>query len=578
MLFDGKWKKNKICRGIAVVAGLVVLAAFTKGCMQQIKTHKENVLIQKAQLENLTYRLTTAMTVDLNTVREVRPIQIVAHRGYSDVYPENTLAAFEGALDIGVDYIETDVQMTKDGKIVLFHDDKLKRIVRRKGAIANYTYKQLWKMDFGKWFSADFAGTKIPTLQELLECVKDSDVKICLELKEIGDVDGFEEKILKIVKKYDMLDRCVFASFYYPYLEHLKKLDSDIKVCYFTKTASSTVIEEFPAEYYGMNIASVSAGIVDALHAAGAKVFAWTMDSPITITNVQELGVDGIITNRPGLAKVITQPKYSFLEERYQKSFTMPGLYEPTLLKECDDMIPQGFVRIGENMVVSAYSASGACDSILYVMDAKGVLQKTVDLKFKAHVGGIAYDELHDLLWVTGRDGMVYGLSWSAILDGSYAGEIQVSFDAGLVNHNKKKVASFLTMNQGILYVGSYVEGTNGKVKGYDITDLNLPILVDEFAIPERIQGIAFQENKLMGMRYLIVSQSGQKNESKLLRFIYRGDDRVYDEPEEAWVIPDGVQQIQMTANGLYVIFDTSARVYRKQTTLVNDQIYLLRM
>ena len=163
LLYDGKWKKNKICRGIAVVAGLVVLAVFTKGCVQQIKTHKENVLIQKAQLENLTYRLTTAMTVDLNTVREVRPIQIVAHRGYSDVYPENTLAAFEGALDIGVDYIETDLQMTKDGKIVLFHDDKLKRIVRRKGGIANYTYKQLRKMDFGKWFSADFAGTKEPT-------------------------------------------------------------------------------------------------------------------------------------------------------------------------------------------------------------------------------------------------------------------------------------------------------------------------------------------------------------------------------------------------------------------------------
>ena len=570
-------RKNR-CKIMISGIGLVFLGLLSGNLFGELQDYRDMQVERQVPMENLAYDMATALLINVKAVQGRENIQIVAHRGYSYVYPENTIASFEGALDIGVDYIETDVQMTKDGQIVIFHDEKLKRTAKRKGKISDYTYEELQEMDVGKWFSADFAGTKIPTLQETLTCIKDSDVKLCIELKDIGDVEGFEESVLQIVQDYGMTDRCVFASFCYPYLEHIKELDSSVQTLYFTTSTKITVTEEFPAEYYGMNIGSMSAGQVDAVHDSGAKVFAWTADSPITIANAQALGVDGIITNRPGLAKVIPQPKYSFLEEHYQKSLTMPGLYEPTLLDACRDMVPQGVTRAGENLVVSAYSASGEYNSILYVMDLQGGLQKVVDLKFQAHVGGIAYDELHDLLWVAGPQGMVYGLSWSTIVDDTYNGEIQVSFDAGLLNENQAKVTSFLTLDRGMLYVGSYVDGANGRLKCYDLTEPSKPLLLNELVIPERIQGITFQENRLSGLRYMILSQGYQTEDSQLLRFVYNERDKVYDVPQESWTLPEGVEQIQMTASGLYVLFDSSARSYRDKTGLVNDQIYVLRM
>lgn len=570
-------RKNR-CRLILGGISLAFLGLLSKKMFVELHAYQDEQIARQVRMENLAYDLTTAMLINVKNVQGRESIQIIAHRGYSSAYPENTIASFEGALDIGVDYIETDVQMTKDGKIVVFHDEKLKRTAKRKGKISDYTYEELQEMDVGKWFSDDFAGTKIPTLQETLACIKDSDVKICIELKDIGEVEGFEESVLKIVQKYGMEDRCVFASFYYPYLAHIKELDEDAQILYFTTSTKITVTEEFPAEYYGMNIGSMSAELVDTVHASGGKIFAWTADSPMTITNAQALGVDGIITNRPGLAKVITRPRYSFLEEHYQKSLTMPGLYEPSLLEAHRDMVPQGLTRAGENLVVSAYSASGQYNSILYVMDLQGELQKTVDLKFQAHVGGIAYDELHDLLWVTGTQGMVYGLSWSSIADGTYNGEIQVSFDAGLFNEDGAKVASFLTMDRGMLYVGSYVDGANGRLKCYDLTDPYKPLILNELVIPERIQGVTFQEDRLLGLRYMILSQGYQTEDSQLLRFVYNERDSVYDVPQESWILPEGVEQIQMTASGLYVLFDSSARPYRDKVGLVNDQIYVLRM
>lgn len=92
-------------------------------------------------------------------------IQVIAHRGYSSAYPENTRAAFVGALAAGVDYIETDVQMTKDGQAILFHDDTLERITGTEGKIGDYTYEELSLMDAGKWFSEDYTGERMVTLQ-----------------------------------------------------------------------------------------------------------------------------------------------------------------------------------------------------------------------------------------------------------------------------------------------------------------------------------------------------------------------------------------------------------------------------
>ena len=522
--------------------------------------------------------LAGAGTENNETSAEKRLPAIIAHRGYSSVFPENTMAAFEGAMDIGVDYIELDVQLTKDGEVVIFHDDELKRITGMEGKVSDHTYEELRQMDAGSWFSHSFAGERIPSLREALELISGSECRVYLELKDIGGIgEGFEESVLDVVKKSGMLERCVFASFRYEYLSHLKELDSGIVTLYNTMSGKITLPEEFPSDYYGISIEAVTESTIRAIHEAGKQVFVWTADRPVQMKNVQDMGADGIVTNKPGLLKVVRQPEYKYLAENYEASVTMPGLYGPDVPEWCGDMIVQGFTKAGNLLAVSAYSRSGERNSILYVMDLSGKQQKIVDLGFKAHTGGIAYDECHDLLWVTGPEGKVYAVSWPDILKGTYQGEIQVSFDAGLVNHNGSKVASYLTLFEGNLFVGSYVNGNTGLLNRYDLTDVGNPKLLSTAVIPERIQGVTFKRDAGTGECCMLLSQGYQTEDSHLLKFMYDEQESTYDVPIEAHVLPEGAEQIQMTAGGMYILFESAVRPYRATARIPNDQIYLVR-
>lgn len=240
-------------------------------------------------------------------------------------------------------------------------------------------------------------------------------------------------------------------------------------------------------------------------------------------------------------------------------------------------MIVQGFTKAGSFLVVSAYSRSGERNSILYIMNLTGKLQKIVDLGFKAHTGGIAYDELHDLLWVTGPEGKVYAASWTEILNETYKGEIRVSFDAGLVNHNETKVASYLTLFEGDLYVGSYVNGSTGLLNRYDLKDVGNPELLSTATIPERIQGVTFKRNALSGECYMLLSQGYQTEDSHLLKYAFDEQTDIYDTPAETYVLPEGVEQILVTAKGMYILFESAVRPYRATARIPNDQIYLIR-
>ena len=503
--------------------------------------------------------------------------EVVAHRGYSSVFPENTLASFAGAMDIGADYIELDVQLSKDRQVVVFHDNDLKRITGVKGAVSDYTLEELSALDAGSWFSPSFAGERIPTLKEALELIGTSECKVYLELKDIGEAEGFEEAVLEVVQQCNMKDKCVFASFRYNYLKHFKELDSDLQTLYNTYSGKTTLSEEFPADYYGLYTESVRPDTVSAIHMAGRKAFVWTVNTPEGMQNVQAMGVDGIVTNYPGVAKVIRQAEYCYLAQNFEGSVPMPGLYGADVPAECEDMVVQGLTQAGNRLVVSAYSRSGERNSILYIMGINGELQKMVDLGFKAHTGGIAYDEEHDLLWVTGPSGKVYAVSWSDILGDTYQGEIQVSFDAGLVNQNESKVASFLTLSEEELFVGSYVKGASGVLNRYNLSDIQNPQLISSVTIPEEIQGITFKRDVLAGERYMLLSQSCETEDSHLLEFLYDDQRTEYIEPAKAHTLPEGAEQIQMTARGMYILFESASRPYRDTARIPNDQIYLIR-
>ncbi len=580
-------KKNRYRAGLLLTVFLVVAALGFTVVQVEMKQQEEAVAQEaKAAEEAAAEEVKVAEDVaeqeakaaeEAARIADWKDTKVIAHRGYSSMFPENTLAAFKGAMELGVDYIELDVQVSKDGVLMLLHDADLVRTTGVNGVMANYTFEELKNMDAGSWFSASFAGEKVPTLKEALELIKESNCNVYLELKDIGEVPGFAEDVLAVAKECGMMERCVFASFNYSYLTAIKSEDANAQILYNTSSGKTSLAKEFPADYYGLSVHTVNAAVVQAIHNEGKTAFVWTVDTPEQMKTVCEMGVDGMVTNRPGVAKIMIHPEYSYLAENFESSFALPGLYEPNIPQKCQDMVVQGFTKAGGNLVISAYSKSNEYDSILYLLNAAGKLVKVVDLKFKAHTGGISYDENNGLLWITGPSGMVYALDWKSILDGSYNGEIQVSFDAGLKNHNDSKVASFLTYHSGKLFVGSYVNGANGRLRQYDLADVNNPVLISEVEIPQRIQGITFEDDVKSGVRYMYLSQGYQVEDAYLYKFIYKDEIEVYDSPIEVNTMPEGIEQVQMTGNGMYVLFESAAPPYRPTARIVNDQVYLLR-
>lgn len=506
---------------------------------------------------------------------------VIAHRGYSSQFPENTLISFEGAVDIGADMIELDVQLSKDGAIMVYHDGDLSRM-GLDGSVADYSYEELCAIDVGSAFGGEYAGERMPILPEVLELIKDTDLGIYLELKDIGEVQGFEETVLAAVDSYAMTDRCVFASFNYQYLQHLKELNPQVYTLYNISVYDATLPYQFEAEYYGLNVRNITQEVVDAIHSGGRKAYVWTVDKPGDIAAMRVMGVDGIVTNCPGIAKVTVEPQYSFLAEQYAESFALPGLYGHALPEECADAVVQGMTSVDGYILISAYRKSGS-NSLLYVLDSAGKWLTTVDIGFSAHTGGIAYDNVHDFLWVTAASGSVCALNWAQVKEAFGAGEkgdivsgpeVLYSFDAELTNHNGNKVASFLDVVNGKLYVGSYVIGSEGLLRGYDITDPADPKLVTEQRLPEKIQGMTVMAGKKGD--YLLLSQSAQTDDSTLLVFTYDEQAEAYTEAIQAYVLPEGAEQLEASGDRIMILFESAARPYQETARIRNDQVYVV--
>ena len=569
-IFSRLEKHAKAEKKIALVISIIVVVTMMLGvCLYHVKANMDRAASDVVVQETVTEVEQTEM-VETSVEKKV---QVIAHRGYSSEFPENTLAAFEGACEINADYIEMDVQCTKDGVLVMFHDATLARTTGASGNVIDYSYEELCELDAGSWLGAEFAGEKIPTLEETLAYLQGKDCRIYLELKDIGDVEGFAENVAATVAKYEMTNQCVYASFNYEYLMKIKEYDASSEILFNTSSDKLSIVNEYPAEYYGVHLESVSAEMVNMIHDAGSKVFVWTVDKPQEMANLIALGIDGICTNKPGLAKVIVCPEYSFLAQNFENSFTVPGMYG----SEYDSMVVQGIAKTTQNIIISAYDKTGE-NSILYVTNLAGKLVTIVDLGFVAHVGGISYDATNDYLWLTGPEGMVYAVSCSAVLNGTYGGEILVSFDAGLVNHNDAKVASFLTWFENELFVGSWVNGANGVLNRYDLTNPVEPRLVATMSIPEKIQGVTFWKNNMEERTTMYLSQGYQTEVGALLCYEYTPENTDYTLTLGKYCLPEGIEQIQATTHGMYLLFESAAKAYRDMVNVPNDQVYLVRM
>lgn len=160
-------------------------------------------------------------------------ILLAAHRGDLKNYPENTIPAFKAALDAGMDMIETDIHMTKDGELVIIHDHNTLRTTGFDGVVNEMTLAELKALDAGSWKDEKFTGTRIPTVREFIELIKDTDMLVNWELKDYpttcGDAWAFEcaDKLVALIREYGMEKRSMMNSFSDRLLEYIKKTYGD---------------------------------------------------------------------------------------------------------------------------------------------------------------------------------------------------------------------------------------------------------------------------------------------------------------------------------------------------------------
>lgn len=236
--------------------------------------------------------------------------KIWAHRGASGYAPENTLEAFELAIHQNADGIELDIQLTKDGELVVAHDEKIDRVTDGTGWIKNYTLKELKQFRINRTHP-EFTNACIPTLKEVYELMQPTNLTVNVELKtSICFYPGIEEKALKLAKDMQMEERIIYSSFNHYTLKTLKELDSSVRTGLLYEDGWINV----PA--YGNNIG------VNALHPAtyllqypdflkdckkyNLPLHVWTVNTKEHMEKLMKLGVDAIITDFPDIARKIS--------------------------------------------------------------------------------------------------------------------------------------------------------------------------------------------------------------------------------------------------------------------------------
>lgn len=242
--------------------------------------------------------------------------KIIAHRGASKLAPENTIASINTALKLNPDRIEIDVQQTLDSIVVLMHDTTLNRTTNGHGLIKEKTFKDISKLDAGSWFSNDFIGEKIPTLEDILK-LTNGKCQLIIEIKKGNDFYyDIEKHVLKSIEKQNAENWVSIHSFDYEILETIHHLNPNIrlhkllvgKLKYMPFIISNKIeavnIDEYPyIKEYTLNYVFANKDIIHLLKSHDKKVNVWTVNDSHIANELIQLGVDGIITDTPNLLK-----------------------------------------------------------------------------------------------------------------------------------------------------------------------------------------------------------------------------------------------------------------------------------
>ena len=237
-------------------------------------------------------------------------VQVLAHRGASAYAPENTLSAFRLAIEQQADWLEMDVQQTKDGHLVVFHDLRMERTTNGQGNLRDLTLEQVRQLDAGRWFGERFAGERVPTFEEVVQLARDNNIRIFPEIKDPRFYPGIEERMASILSAYEYEDSTIVQSFDMGSLERLRQVNPHLKMAALY-TATAPIRGDLPAgvTVIGPPWESVAGDpfVVRDAHANGRQVVVWSVDGPSPVRMLLDARVDGIITSRPDMIRAILE-------------------------------------------------------------------------------------------------------------------------------------------------------------------------------------------------------------------------------------------------------------------------------
>jgi len=234
-----------------------------------------------------------------------RPI-VIAHRGGALEVPENTMAAFRHAIHIGMRFVELDVQMTRDGELVVIHDETLDRTTTGVGLVSGYTLDEVRRFDAGVKFGPQFAGEVVPTLREVLELCVENGVGVVIELKALELNPGMEEKVAALIGEMWLrgAENLWCISFDHAAIRRMRALDAALPLGYLYLPTTENFAEaddvvQAVCPYFELCLQHPEQ--VERAHGLGKFVFVYTVNDAGDMRRLAQVGVDGMVTDRPTL-------------------------------------------------------------------------------------------------------------------------------------------------------------------------------------------------------------------------------------------------------------------------------------
>ena len=228
---------------------------------------------------------------------------VIGHRGAAALRPENTMAAVLKAIEDGADWVEIDVQESADGEVIVAHDSDFMKLGGVNLKVWDATMEDVAQIDIGSWFGPEYADQRTPTLREVLEAARGRS-KVIIELKYYGHDVDLENRVAAIVENLGMEQDIATMSLKYPAVQKMKTLRPDWRAGVLAATAVGD-LTGLEGDFLAVNAGMVTPGLIRSVHDSGKDIYVWTVNDPLQMSSMASMGVDGLITDRPAMAREV---------------------------------------------------------------------------------------------------------------------------------------------------------------------------------------------------------------------------------------------------------------------------------